>query len=265
MKYTKRILLSVVAFVPFLGFADAGHVYEDAKHVYKTKVSEYQEAPAGRFFIGPDLYYQEHSVGHYGLDFGYEYRKSNSVYGRLDLDTTWGNFHSDRYNFGAEAKLGYNFSHEPRLDVIPYMGFGYYQVNDIGKVNGIHAQARVSWQYPLLGMWINYAVTDQVEFGINLKGMYTLNAKTHFDEFDIGSIAVKNRFQYQIELPTTFYLDPQKKWDLRLVPYYAKKNLGSGEKSNSYNTSYGVVNTLVTTTDMHLYQVGGRVELGFHF
>lgn len=253
MKYTRNMFLSLATLIPFFGFADVGTRTNSSG---KTTTSEIQEAAPSRFFIGPDLYYQEHSVGHYGLDFGYEYRRPDFVYGRFDLNTTWGNFDSDKFNFGAEGKLGYNFAPVKGLDLIPYMGFGYYQLN--GK-NG----SKTSWQYPLLGFWLNYAFTNRIEFGINLKGMYTVNAKDSYNSFFNSryTVSLKNHFQYTIELPTTFYLNEKKNWDLRLVPYYTQKNLGARTGTWHIFNSYYTVNIPVR----HLYQVGGRIEVGYHF
>lgn len=265
MRYTQRVLLSLAAFIPFFTFADASN----AKHENQAnKPFPYKEAPANRLFIGPDLYYQERSVGHYGLDFGYEYKKSDFVYGRFDIDTTWGNFDSDKYNFNVEGKLGYSFSPRLGLDVIPYMGFGYYQLNvedtifrwsaSSNTYQQYNGQAKFTWDYPLLGCLINYAVNNVFEIGFNVKFMYAFNTKVSTPAYRYGSNrtqSIGSSFQSSFEFPLTFYLNTQKTCDLRLVPYYVDRNLGD----SSWNWGDDCV------VSESLYQAGGRIEVGFHF
>jgi len=270
MKYIRNILFCLIAF-PFLAWADV------TPPNAKSTDSQIVEAAPDRLFIGADLYYQnmeydfephnrEFKNAFYGLDVGYEYRKPDSIYGRFELNTSWKNsksgwrnLDSDTFNFGAEGRVGYNFS-EKGLDLIPYFGFGYYQLNTPNA-------SKISWQYPLLGFWINYAFTNYVELGLNIKMMFTINAKLHpNDLYNKGSFNLQNHFQYAIELPTTFYLDDEKKWDLRITPYFTQKNL-SGVVEHGYHNpnSQNPIPYTVSLPDLDIYQVGGRIEVGYHF
>lgn len=250
------------------------------------------DSSPNRVYVGPNIFYRSYHENlnppfksddfgpFFGLVFGYDYRKSNMIYGAVDLGYSWGNVtydgsildfenqsvypkRSDSNNqiFNVETRIGYTFSPRslPELMITPYLGIGYLQWN-----RDIKYDETYNWEYVPVGLYTTYDVTQVFTVGLNAKAMRMVNGKIHIN-LDSSSIHLHlgNRWQYGFEFPFIFNLDTRKIWDVRFIPYFYKKNIG---KSNDKLVSiYIYPNIKVEEPSSSTYETGAKIEIGYSF
>lgn len=201
-----------------------------------------------QFYIGPEVYHlhrfreggTEQNGVQFGVRAGYDYIKRNWLYVGIEGMYASGRLHghssskeklkSNFRNSEVEGRLGFTLMHQCCYPFYftPFFGGGYVdERNHFVRPSPLTIHYDLRYGYVCAGFLSNVHFCPNVDFGINFKTKYMLNAKndvTHDPDFEDTVMHVKDEFHYRIELPLTYRVCDD--FYLRLVPFYEYRHYG---------------------------------------
>jgi hypothetical protein len=166
----------------------------------------------------------------WGFRYGYEYRQLNMIYAAIDFmgirndidfqasrgkPMSW--HRADRGFGNIEARLGYTAVLED-WKMVPYLSVGYYGVYELDH----HNTQGFSESLPYIagGMRSEYITRDRWTMGCNWKILRTYSSQQKFKYKGGEAVDRENLWGAELGFPVTWYIDAEKKWDMKVEPYF---------------------------------------------
>lgn len=242
-------------------------------------------AEGSRLYIGPNIFYRDYHEKLclpaksdekgvlYGFQAGYDYERPKWIYFGVNFSPSWGTTDydgamqdlkteeitphlDDTRNFflNAEGRVGYSFAPQEKMLLSVFGAFGYFL-----WCRDIDYMEYYEWEYLGIGARFNWRVKENIEVGLRALVSRMIDGRIQIvDRESDLTLALGNRYHYSFELPVTRVYS---QWDLRLVPYFLKQNIGKSETGTACYKEFGEFK--ISEPESRTYVVGGRLEIGF--
>lgn len=240
-----------------------------------------------RVYFGPDFCYQSFhenqtpatKVKEYGYmtkyQFGYEKFGAFSLYFAFDICKTKAKtIHlnelftmktktkNDLVNY--EGRLGFSIPFAGRLLLTPFFGFGYHSWERKTHEDEIDDKSKYKYEWYYKGYGLSLYVFLTNGFDIEFRGKMMLPSDTevsidkggsYTDLFtylwqDWPSLSLKNKIQYQIEMPMYYHPTIISPFEIIFIPYY--KNIEIGKATTKESVTKKPIYPGSTTYDIGL-------------
>ena len=247
-----------------------------------------------RFYFAPDFYYYKFSqkssgifnvdesgyltryrIGvdsmnpfslYYGLEISRVDAKVKHINDLLSLRTKAKNSVSN-----YEGRLGMCLALGQRFYFVPLFALGYHFWTRTTKEIE-DSKYRYAWTYKGYGFRSYFFVNDVFDFGVFFKIMQPskvdlkVDCNSNIDALTVcisylhgkwPKLKLKNKLQYELQVPLYFHLPRFRLIDIGLVPYFKNMDLGESDRKDSNNAEYFYAGS-------REYNIGLRIEIGLN-
>jgi len=211
---------------------------------FKIGVGGWKKSGISDYSSGGSRYLKKSQTG-YSINLGYEYLKSDAIYGAVDFDFRGykgkksGKSDRSDWFYDAQVRLGYAFGSGDDFAITPYVGLGANSSRLQLGAGGSDANLIRKWYYWTVGMRLDGSISENWDLGLRAQVMPMLSKPKLYNSVPGSAMMkLKKKVNYSVDLPITYNFGKSGS-ALRLTPFFASQNFGAdaGMPSDVYKDS----------------------------
>jgi len=197
---------------------------------FKIGVGGWKKSGISDYSTGGSRLLKKSQAG-YSINLGYEYLKSDAIYGAVDFDFRGykgkkaGKSDRSDYFYDAQLRLGYAFGSGDDFAITPFVGIGANS-SRMELEAGSDSNLIRKWYYWTVGMRLDGSITENWDLGLRAQVMPMFSKpKLYNSTPGVAMTRLKKKVNYSVDLPITYNFGKSGS-ALRLTPFFASQNFG---------------------------------------